>query len=393
MTFAELYRLTCIELDVVAVDLNRQRLVIFNYALTPKCLVGEAVVASTAIPLAFEWRPLYLGQLPSGKFGIIVDGGVMANFPTFVFKDISFREWAGLPHPLSVPVVGFLLDEQDRAEVTQSDLYREASFWPPMSEWEKYVRDDAASEESPFPEGFQPERREFRERGAPSASSRALARLFRAILWPLWKLLFDWIPAVLRRNAKIAPGNWPRPNSEVMRSLINWFDAIVAGTRTWLVFLIAFLAASLCIGVGAYYVAWRPLVDHVGDWIDGDVSIPWGIIGSIIWLALSLVPIYAWTVLAIVFFVSWLLGRTVRMTGYGLVKTFLEGPAAPLWAGTASDDHVVRLRVPPGFTTLEIPSGEHRVPAAVAEARKATLAELARLKFPGSEDVGSQPGT
>jgi hypothetical protein len=134
-------------------------------------------------------------------------------------------------------------------------------------------------------------------------------------------------------------------------------------------------------------------VDHVGDWIDGDVSIPWGIIGSIIWLALSLVPIYAWTVLAIVFFVSWLLGRTVRMTGYGLVKTFLEGPAAPLWAGTASDDHVVRLRVPPGFTTLEIPSGEHRVPAAVAEARKATLAELARLKFPGSEDVGSQPGT
>ena len=65
-------------------------------------------------------------------------------------------------------------------------------------------------------------------------------------------------------------------------------------------------------------------------------------------LAWSLVPIYAWLVVSIVFSVSWLLHRTVQMTGYGLVKTFLQGPAAPLWAGAADDDHVVRLRVPPG---------------------------------------------
>ena len=50
VTFEELYWLTRIELDVVAVDLKRQRLVIFNYALTPKCSVGEAVVASDGDP-------------------------------------------------------------------------------------------------------------------------------------------------------------------------------------------------------------------------------------------------------------------------------------------------------------------------------------------------------
>ena len=70
------------------------------------------------------------------------------------------------------------------------------------------------------------------------------------------------------------------------------------------------------------------------------------------------------------------------MTGYGLVKTFLQGPAAPMWAGTAPDDHVVRLPVPPGITTLTVSIGEEEVAAAVEEARKATQAELAQLEFP-----------
>ena len=393
LTFEELYRLTCIELDVVAVDLKRQRLVIFNYELTPECSVGEAVVASTAIPLVFEWRPLRLPQLPSGNFGIIADGGVMANFPTFVFKDISFREWAGLPHPLSVPVVGFLLDEQDRAEATQRDLYGASSFWPPMSQWGSLTRAIATGEESSCLEDFELERRKFRRRREPTTWSRALASLLGAILWPLWKLLLDWIPRALRRNAGGVPGNWPEPRNQVAKLLIHWFDAVVAGTRPWLVFLGGFVAASLCIGFGAYYVAWRPLVAHIGDWIDGDVSILGGILGSLVLLAWSLVPIYAWLVVCIVFSVSFLLHRTVQMTGYGLVKTFLQGPAAPLWAGTAPDDHVVRLSVPPGITTLEVSIGDDERAVAVEEARKATLAELARLKFPDSENVGSEPVT
>ena len=48
ISFAELHRLTDVELDIVAVDLNRQRPIIFNYELTPKVRVASAVVASAA---------------------------------------------------------------------------------------------------------------------------------------------------------------------------------------------------------------------------------------------------------------------------------------------------------------------------------------------------------
>ena len=375
-TFEELYRLTDIELDVVAVDLNRQRLVIFNYELTPHCPVGEAVVASTAIPVAFEWRPL---RVPQAPFGIIVDGGVMANFPIFVFKDASFREWAGLPqHPPSVPVLGFLLEEQDRAELTHPDIYRESSFWPPMSQWESIIETIGPSEE--LPDDFEPKRRKFRPRREELSTganlARALGRPLRVALWPAWKLLFDWIPRGLRRNAGGGSGNWPPPRNPAIRWLVHWFDPFLAGTRPLGVFLTGFLAASLCIGVGAYHVAWRPLVSHVGDLISGDVGVIGGIIGLVFWAAWSLVPIYAWLVLSILFFVGWLSHRTLQITGYGLVKTFLQGPAAPLWAGQAEDDHVVRLPVPPrGITTLEVSLDEDAMAAAVENAREITRAK------------------
>jgi NTE family protein len=380
VTFEELYGLTDIELDVVAVDLKRQRLVVFNHELTPRCAVGEAVVASAAIPIAFEWRPL---RLPQPPFGIIVDGGVMANFPTFVFKDASFRKWARLrPHPSEVPVLGFLLDEQDRAAVTQHDLYRESSFWPPMSLWKSYVEEQAP------PDRVEAKRRTFRPRRESSKGSnllRAVGRPLRVALWPVWKLVFDWIPRLLSWNAGGGRGNWPQPRNAAARWLVRWFDPLLTGTRPWGVFLAAFLAASLCIGVGAYYVAWRPLAGHVGDMLNGDVSIVGGVIGLVFFVAWSLVPLYAWLILSIVFFVGWLTHRTLQMTGYGLVKTFLQGPAAPMWAGAASDDHVVRIPVPSGLTTLTVPTDGDEFEKALEEARAATHAELLRLEFPGAK--------
>jgi small subunit ribosomal protein S1 len=59
--------------------------------------VARAVAASAAIPFAFEWMPL---EVPGRRMGIVVDGGVAANFPTFVFADTSFRQWVGLPSPV-----------------------------------------------------------------------------------------------------------------------------------------------------------------------------------------------------------------------------------------------------------------------------------------------------
>ena len=128
ITFGELHSLTeGFELDIVAVDLTRQHRVVFNYMLTPSCSVAAAVVASAAIPLVFESMLLTVPQ--QRVKGVIVDGGVLANFPSFVFKDPSYREWAGLP-PLPFPVVGFLLDEQTGAGAMEPALYRESVFLP-----------------------------------------------------------------------------------------------------------------------------------------------------------------------------------------------------------------------------------------------------------------------
>ena len=230
VTFEELYRLTDIELDVVAVDLNRQRLVIFNYELTPHARSARRL-----------WRPPPSRWHSSGgrcgshrpPFGIIVDGGVMANFPTFVFKDPSFRNGRVFRASASVPVLGFLLEEQDRAEPTQPDLYRESSFLPPMSQWESIV--EAIGPSGELPDDFEPKRRKFRpRREEPSTGAnlaRALGRPLRVALWPVWKLLFDWIPRGLRRNAGSGSGNWPPPRNPVIRWLVHWFDPILAGTR------------------------------------------------------------------------------------------------------------------------------------------------------------------
>lgn len=383
VTFEELHRLTDIELDVVAVDLKRQRPVVFNYLLTPGIQVTSAVVASAAIPLAFEWMPLRLRKPP---LGIIVDGGVMFNYPVFVFKDPSFRQWASLPpHPPHVPVVGFLLDEEGHAERRRSDLYRDAAFLPPFSQWQSLVGAIVRSEDKPLPNDIEPKRRRFRpQRDEPRTGAKlawALGTPLRLLLWPVWKVLLDWMPAFLLWNGGGVRGNWPKPKHPVFRSLVGWFDAVMAGTRPWGMFLGGSLAVSLCIGVGAYSVAWRPLAQRINDMVAGNVDMG-GVIGLVFGVLWSLVPIYAWMTIMMVFLVGWLVHRTLQITGYGLVKTFLQGPGAPIWVGTDTNDHVVRLSVPPEITTLEVSNDSGKIAAALEAAREATRTEFRKLAFP-----------
>lgn len=392
VTFEELHRLTGIELSVVAVDLNRQRPVVFNYHLTPGVQVSSAVVASAAIPLAFEWMPLQLSKLP---FGIIVDGGVMCNYPVFVFKDPSFRRWAGLPpHPPSVPVVGFLLDEDGQGERTRSDLYHDAAFLPSYSRWPFETRAIVTSEGVSLPGDVEVKRRTFRPRRdepTPRAKlARALGMPLRLLLWPVWTVLLDWIPAFLLWNAGGLRGNWPKPKDPVLRSIVGWFDSVMASTRPLGVFVGGSLAVSACMGVGAYFVAWRPLAQSVSDIVAGNVS-GGRVIGLIFLLLWSLVPIYACMTIMMLFLVGWLVHGTLQITGYGLVKTFLQGPGAPAWVGADSNDRVVRLSVPPEITTLEVTSDRDKVAASLEAAREATRTVLRTLAFPVTHTMVEVP--
>jgi predicted acylesterase/phospholipase RssA len=369
ITFGQLHQLTDgFELNIVAVDLARQHRVVFNYMLTPNCSVASAVVASAAIPLVFEPMPLSVPQQPAS--GLIVDGGVLANFPSFVFKDTSYREWAGLP-PLAFPVVGFLLDEEIGSRVVP-DLYRRSVFLRFGD-----VADDSGNALAGKPR-FQ-KRREKHTMGARAAL--AVSRGLRVILWPAWKLLFEWMPAAMRWNAGGQHGNWPEPKSPTLRSLVGWFDAVMTGIRPGGLLVGGFVAATLCIGVGAYFAAWRPLAGHVADVLNGDVSVLGATLGTVIGVFWALVPIYAWIVISLVLGLGWLLHRTVQITGYGLVRTFLAGSGAPVWTGAAPDDHVVRLRVPRGIDTLTVSLGRDEMNAALNAAHDKTRSELRQVDF------------
>lgn len=109
--FAQLYDATGIELYIVTVDVALRQPVIFSAFTTPDMAVAQAAIASSAIPFAF--RPGRLEyERANGDLVVhrLMDGGVWANYPAFVFKDPSFRAYESLPQlPVDSVTVGFTL--------------------------------------------------------------------------------------------------------------------------------------------------------------------------------------------------------------------------------------------------------------------------------------------
>lgn len=97
-------------LQVVAVDVTREKLLLLprdiaDYGIEPDDLdVAKAVRMSMSIPLFFE--PVTLTH-ESGKLCHIVDGGVLSNFPVWIFDD----DTANPPWP----TFGFRLIDGDNA--------------------------------------------------------------------------------------------------------------------------------------------------------------------------------------------------------------------------------------------------------------------------------------
>lgn len=106
-TFLELYEHSKIELFVVAMDLASRQPIVFSHRLTPHMSVTSAVLASSAIPVAF---PPVLVRDENEVFRL-VDGGAFANYPRFVFDDPSFRQHHGLPEIDDIPTIGFILTD------------------------------------------------------------------------------------------------------------------------------------------------------------------------------------------------------------------------------------------------------------------------------------------
>jgi hypothetical protein len=78
------------------------------------------------------------------------------------------------------------------------------------------------------------------------------------------------------------------------------------------------------------------------------------IFGVLLALAALVLSIWVWLLGFAMFALLRIAYRTLGLVGYPLVRTFLQTPAAPPWAGRGPNERLVRLRVPDGVTTLGV---------------------------------------
>ena len=114
-SFLQLRDKTGIHLDVVATNISTQNLIVFSADDTPRCSVADAVASSAAIPFAFTDGVLVLPFDNENWSQAIVDGGVWANFPLFLYADEYFRRYYDrVPQNVNQNrLIGFVLDEHE----------------------------------------------------------------------------------------------------------------------------------------------------------------------------------------------------------------------------------------------------------------------------------------
>lgn len=111
-------------LKIVATNLRTKSLFVFDGASTPDVEVAEAVAASIAIPLVF--RPVTLTSYRDP--GPFVDGGLVSNFPIWIFAEEKLAfERANSNRP-PVPIAGFTLVERPTALSREGGAQRSRGF-------------------------------------------------------------------------------------------------------------------------------------------------------------------------------------------------------------------------------------------------------------------------
>jgi predicted acylesterase/phospholipase RssA len=366
-TFADLFARTEIDLFVVAVDLRARHLAVFNRALTPQIEVAEAVMASATIPFALEPR-LFHYATPEGRprWRMFVDGGVASNFPSFVFQDEAFRVYSGLdPVPEDTRIVGFLLDEERSPELERREestkVYGEGAFIGRYFNGFAMLRSALDEDAKPINEPrFRPARTRRRLRHV----RRALA-LVELVVLTFITLLGRAIQYSTPRDA--FTWNWRVPSRPRARLWLN------AG-RPWL----APSAIPLILGVATYTgLFWVGFAFSLGYVVPGiaESSVAGTVVGALVALVAYVFAIAVWLLGLVMFLFARATHRSVSVLGNDILDTYLN-TSAPPWAGSASNERVIRLRVPPGIKTLRI--GECAdVEGALADAEQTTFEELA----------------
>lgn len=116
LTLAAFFEATGVELSLVASDTSAQQILVLNHRTAPDCPVVSAVRMSMSIPLVWqevEWQAawgLYRGTDLAGH--MIVDGGMLSNFPIELFVSAQPHITAVMGEKQSERIIGLMIDEK-----------------------------------------------------------------------------------------------------------------------------------------------------------------------------------------------------------------------------------------------------------------------------------------
>jgi NTE family protein len=134
ITFRELEQKGYKQLYVTATCMNKQKLIIFSANNYPQMKIKDAVRISMSIPLYFEAvfidgsGKVFDKQNDKGNLDVVVDGGIIGNFPIFMFDSTTInskKEQIRIPN---YKTLGIRIDSDN--QIKNDSLSRELAHIP-----------------------------------------------------------------------------------------------------------------------------------------------------------------------------------------------------------------------------------------------------------------------
>jgi predicted acylesterase/phospholipase RssA len=126
MTFGQFHQATGRHLSLVAADTSGGQLLVLNHVTAPDLPLVWAVRMSMSIPMVWpevEWQSAWGRYRDKGMAGhLIVDGGLLSNFPIELFISSAAHVVAVMGEKASDNVLGLLIDESMSVPISPSPV-------------------------------------------------------------------------------------------------------------------------------------------------------------------------------------------------------------------------------------------------------------------------------
>lgn len=125
ITFEELEELGFKNLYVTATCLNKQKTIVFSKKNYPKMMIKDAVRISMSVPLYFEAIFIdengKINEKPDSisKYDIVMDGGVLGNFPIDIFDSYCENDNGEIERDPNYHTLAFRIDSKKQIENDQ----------------------------------------------------------------------------------------------------------------------------------------------------------------------------------------------------------------------------------------------------------------------------------